>query len=79
MFCRVDKLNQVNWFDNRFFMYLEDADLTRKLSLVSKCIHYPKVEIMHVWEKGSHKNLKLKFVAIKSFIKYSIKWGLKIL
>ena len=79
MFCRVDKLNLVNWFDERFFMYLEDADLTRKLSLISKCVHYPLIEIMHVWERGSHKKLSLKFEAIKSFFKYSLKWGLKII
>ena len=41
MLCRTEVLDQVNWFDERFFMYLEDADLTRRLSKFGKCVHNP--------------------------------------
>ena len=78
MFCRVEHLNIVNWFDKRYFMYLEDADLTRMLSKVGKCVHIPLISIGHVWAKDSHTNFKLKIIAIYSFILYSLKWGLKI-
>ena len=78
MLCRRKSLDKVKWFDERYFMYLEDADLTRSLSLHGKCIHYPKIEIKHVWAKGSHKKLNLRLIAIISFIKYSLKWGLKL-
>ncbi len=77
MLCRRKCLDNVNWFDERYFMYLEDADLTRTLSYYGKCLHYPLAEIKHVWAKGSHKKLNLKITAIKSFIKYSLKWGLE--
>ena len=79
MFCRVADLNKVGWFDEQYFMYLEDADLTRMLSKYGKCVHIPFVFIGHLWAKESHKILKLKLIAIYSFILYSMKWGLKIL
>lgn len=79
MFMRVADLNKIRWFDESFFMYLEDADITRRLSLIGKCIHKPDISIAHVWERGSHKNLKLRLIAVYSFIIYSKKWGLKIL
>jgi len=59
-------------------MYLEDADLTRKLSLVSECIHDPSVSVEHEWRRGSHKSFKLMAVAIYSFFQYSMKWGFRL-
>ena len=56
MFCKTSALNKINWFDEDFFMYLEDADLTRRLSRIGKCLHIPYLKIMHVWEKGAIKN-----------------------
>lgn len=78
MFCRVEHLNKVGWFDEKYFLYLEDADLTRMLSKVGKCVHNPNLKIGHLWGKGSHKNFKLRFIAIYSFFLYSLKWGIKI-
>lgn len=77
MFCRRDHLDQVGWFDRRFFMYLEDADLSRRLSALGKCIHNPRYTIGHIWNRGSHKSLFLRYCAIKSFFVYSSIWGLK--
>jgi len=77
MFVRRENLDNVNWFSEKYFLYLEDADLTRKLTTTGKCIHYPFLSIMHVWDKGSHKKLSLKLTAIKSFFIYSQDWGFK--
>ena len=38
MFVRSSAFEKVGGFDERYFLYLEDADLTRVLSLVGKCI-----------------------------------------
>lgn len=78
MFCKTEALDNINWFDERFFMYLEDADLTRRLSKIGKCVHNPYLKVRHVWAKGSRNNNFLKFIACISFFKYSLKWGLKI-
>ena len=37
-------------------MYMEDADLTRKLAKWGLCLHVPQMEVWHEWRKESHKN-----------------------
>lgn len=75
MFVRTSVLDKVAGFDERYFMYLEDVDLCRKIGEVSKLIYYPDVSIVHNYEKGSYKNKKLLIYHIKSSIKYFNKWG----
>lgn len=75
MMIRVSILKKVNGFDERFFMYLEDVDLCRRVGKLSKLVYYPKVETVHNYEKGSYKNKKLLTYHIKSAIKYFNKWG----
>ena len=79
MFCRRSILDQVNWFSPEYFMYLEDADLTRKMSSISDCIHDPNICVEHEWRRGSHSSFKLMIVAIYSFLLYSLKWGFRFL
>ena len=78
MLCRTEILDRVNWFDERFFMYLEDADLTRRLSKFGKCVHHPFFKVRHVWAKGSRNSNYLRMIACISFVKYSLKWGFKL-
>ncbi|MEW6655470.1 MAG: glycosyltransferase family 2 protein [Aquificota bacterium] len=75
MFIRTKVLEKVGLFDERFFMYLEDTDLSRRIHKVSKTIYYPYVHIYHEYGKGSYKNLKLLKYHIDSAIKYFNKWG----
>ena len=75
MFVRTSVLEKVAGFDERYFMYLEDVDLCRKIGEISKLIYYPDVSVVHNYEKGSYKNKKLLIYHIKSSIKYFNKWG----
>jgi len=75
MFLRTNILKKIGLFDERFFMYLEDTDLSRRIQKVSKTIYYPYVHIYHEYGKGSYKNLKLLKYHIDSAIKYFNKWG----
>lgn len=68
---------KLNGFDERFFMYLEDADLCRRVNQVSKLMYYPYVSVVHLWKKGSHKNIKLFEIHVKSMYIYFKKWGWK--
>ena len=63
-------------FDERYFLYLEDADLTRKLSSFGRCVHFPCASVTHKWGRGNHKDLRLSIVNIISACKYFLKWGL---
>ena len=72
---RVDVLKQNCLFDDSFFMYLEDADLTRRISRISKTIFYPKVSIYHEYQRGAHKSKKLLWFFIQSTFIYFNKYG----
>jgi len=64
-------------FDDRFFLYMEDADLCRRVNEVDKLLYCPEASVIHKWEKGSHKNRKLFKLHVQSMIRYFKKWGLK--
>jgi hypothetical protein len=75
MFIRSEVLKKVGLFDERFFMYLEDTDLSRRIHRVAKTVYYPYVYVYHEYGKGSYKSLKLLYYHIKSAIKYFNKYG----
>jgi GT2 family glycosyltransferase len=75
MFIRTEVLKKVGLFDKRFFMYLEDTDLSRRIHRVAKTVYYPYVYIYHEYGKGSYKSLKLLYYHINSAIKYFNKYG----
>ncbi len=66
---------QVGLFDENFFMYLEDTDLSRRISNEFDAIYLPSVSIIHNYEKGSYKSKKLLLYHVKSAIYYFGKWG----
>lgn len=75
MAIRMETLIEIGGFDERYFMYLEDVDLCRRIGEKSKLIYFPDVSIIHNYEKGSYKNMKLLKYHIISAIKYFNKWG----
>ncbi|ABK14753.1 glycosyltransferase family 2 protein [Methanothrix thermoacetophila] len=75
MFLRTKALEDVGLFDERFFMYLEDTDLCRRIYSKYKTVFYPNVSIYHEFARGSYKSSKLLMVHIKSVIYYFNKWG----
>lgn len=75
MFLRTNALRKVGIFDEKFFMYLEDVDLNRRIHSLYKTHYYPNVSIYHRHDKGSYKNWKLMFYHVKSAIQYFNKWG----
>lgn len=66
---------ELNGFDDAFFMYLEDADLCKRVNQVSNLIYLPDATVIHKWEQGSHKNMKLFKYHVKSMGHYFSKWG----
>jgi GT2 family glycosyltransferase len=75
MLFRVRALMDIGLFDERFFMYPEDIDITRRMYTKHKSIFYPSVSIVHEHEQGSYKSLKLFYIHITNMIKYFNKWG----
>ena len=71
--CRV--FEKVEGFDERFFMYPEDIDLTRRIFLEYKALYYPEVSIVHEHGRGSYKSSRLLYYHVTSMIRYFNKWG----
>lgn len=75
MFIRNEVFIKVGMFDERYFMYMEDFDLSRRIYEKYENIFYPNVEIVHNHAKESYKNKKLLKEHIKSVIKYFYKFS----
>lgn len=75
---RTELFKNVKGFDDRYFMYAEDADLCRKFAQKSRVVVHSDVKVVHKWEKASHTNFKLMRIHFVSLMKYFHKWGWKI-
>ena len=78
MVIRKEAFIKAGGFDENFFLYLEDADLTRLLSRFGRCVHFPLVSVVHNWGRGNYKSFRLLLVNLHSAFVYFRKWGLKI-
>ncbi|MBR5135133.1 MAG: glycosyltransferase family 2 protein [Clostridia bacterium] len=74
MMVRTAALKEVGGFDDRFFMYMEDADLSRRLAKYGRLMLVPQVRVTHVWEKASGKSLKFLKIHLRSMRAYFAKW-----
>jgi len=64
-------------FDERYFLYMEDVDICKKIDLIGKRkLYYPKVSINHILKQGSLRVINLFFRHVFSAIKYYRKWGI---
>ncbi|MBO4692830.1 MAG: glycosyltransferase [Clostridia bacterium] len=71
---KSEEFKKLAGFDERYFMYLEDADLTLRAKNLGKVLFLPSVKVTHIWGRGSHKDLRLLFIHIASCFKFLIKW-----
>jgi GT2 family glycosyltransferase len=75
MLFRISALKQVGLFDERFFMYTEDFDITRRMHSRFKTLFFPDATVVHEHAKESYKNKKMLFIHVLSVIRYFNKWG----
>lgn len=78
MLLRTEDFLKVGCFDERYFLYLEDADLTRSLAQQGRCVHLPLAAIMHGWGRGNYRSWRLMLVNMVSAWRYFRKWGLSL-
>lgn len=75
MFIRTELLKKAGGFDERYFIYFEDADLTRTVRKYSRVQYNPDFTVYHSWERGGAKSFKLLCLQIRSMFLYIIKWN----
>ncbi|TCC96369.1 glycosyltransferase family 2 protein [Pedobacter hiemivivus] len=71
----LEAIKQVGAYDDTFFMYFEDFDLSRRIHKEYKTLYFPEVFIFHGYESGANKSLKLLKIFLKSMVVYFNKWG----
>lgn len=73
---KTEDFVKIGGFDERYFLYMEDVDICRKIDqLGKKKLYYPNVQITHILKKESSKSVRLFFTHLNSSFKYFKKWG----
>lgn len=75
MLFRVADLAEIGLFDERFFMYFEDTDITRRFYREGKAWFYPHVVVTHEHNQESYRSLKMFFIHIQNMARYFNKYG----
>jgi GT2 family glycosyltransferase len=75
MFFRSATLDRLGGFDERFFMYMEDVDLSRRAARLQRNVYFPQAEVVHVHASGHRKSVRLLLAAMTSAVRYFNKWG----
>lgn len=75
MLLRTEAAQKAGLFDERYFMYPEDIDLTRTIHRHYMTLYYPEVTIVHNHKKGSYHSMSLLWVHIVNMCRYFNKWG----
>lgn len=75
MLFRTQALQKVRLFDERFFMYPEDIDITRRIHRHYLTVFFPHATIIHNHAKASYKSLKMFGIHAINMCRYFNKWG----
>lgn len=76
MFLSRKAIKFTQGFDPRFFLYLEDIDLSRRICQADLSVTYcPYSIVFHEAQRKSYSNYKFLFYHLVSAIKYFNKWG----
>ncbi len=71
---RSEIFAKVGGFDKRYFMYMEDADLSREVKKYGRVVFEPSLSVRHLWKRESAKKLKFLLLHLSSALKYLKKW-----
>lgn len=75
MLMRMEALKQTGGFDERFFMYPEDIDLTRRMHRKWRTMYCPIVQITHLHKRASYRSMRMLWTHCTNMVKYFNKWG----
>jgi GT2 family glycosyltransferase len=75
LLMRVETVLRAGLFDERFFLYFEDVDLSRRVGRIARTVFVPHVAIVHDYARGSYRNPRLLWHHVVSAARYFNKWG----
>ncbi len=74
---RTKALKAVGGFCSKYFLYFEDADLTRMMMKKGKVYYTPITMVEHLWQRKPRKNLYHFRLQLFAMIRYFVRWGVK--
>lgn len=74
---RTDTFRTIGGFDEGYFMYVEDADITRKAQAAGKVMYVPQAAVCHAWHRDARRKWKNFWMQIRSMLRYWRKWGFR--
>lgn len=75
MFFRRSAYVRLKGFDERFFLYFEDCDITLRAREIGRALYVPEARVIHDWARGSHRSKFLTWITIVSLVKLFNKHG----
>lgn len=72
---RREAFEIIGGFDDRYFLYFEDWDLSRRISTRFRTVINTSVHVVHDYHSGANKHPKLFYFYVSSALKYFKKWG----
>jgi GT2 family glycosyltransferase len=75
MLFRVPALRRVGLFDERYFMYPEDIDITRRMHAEYRTVFFPGATVVHAHARSSYKTGKYLWRHALNTVRYFNKWG----
>lgn len=74
MLVKTDVFVLSGGFDERYFMYMEDTDFTRRVNEISRAEFFPELTVTHEWQRDNHSFHGIGRM-LTSMYKYFNKWG----
>jgi GT2 family glycosyltransferase len=78
MFCRSEVLKSLGGFDERYFLYFEDADLCRRVQETHRTMYCPAATVTHFWGRAAHRSWIFSWIFVQSAWRYFRRWGWKL-
>lgn len=75
MLLRTDALRTVGLFDERYFMYPEDIDLTRRIHREYLTMYCPDSTVVHRHRQASYHSWRMTWIHCINMMRYFNKWG----
>jgi GT2 family glycosyltransferase len=75
MFFRSEVLHCLGGFDDRFFLYFEDLDLSARARKLGKNVYFPYTWVIHERQSAHKTSWQLKAHFAASACRYFAKWG----
>lgn len=75
MLCRTDQLQAIGGFDEAYFLYFEDFDLSLRLGKIARLVYLPDMKIRHGGGNAAAKGLKHIRLYSRSAWRFFNTWG----